>query len=207
MAALGLNRSRLINLFSEVDRELGEGDRPVDVLVVGGAAIALQWHDERLTNDVDVVSEGLSAAFREAVRRVGERHGLGADWINDAAKVKAPSPHIDPEPSPLYRGERLRVYGAGARYVLAMKLVAGREIDLADIPLLLRAAGMASREELLELVEGAYPSHLIPAKPSTSSKTPGTPTSRDSTHRPLTDPSHKPSPTAPTPHTDHHVSS
>ena len=63
----------------------------------------------------------------------------------------------------MFEGERLRVYSVPPRYVLAMKLVSVREIDIRDIPGLLRASKIESREALYRLVEDAYPRWLIPA--------------------------------------------
>ena len=49
------------------------------------------------------------------------------------------------------------------RYVLVMKLVSARQIDQGDIPALLRASKIESREEMYRLVEDAYPPRFIPA--------------------------------------------
>lgn len=68
----GLNAELLLELFAEVDAELEEHGGPLSILIVGGAAIALQWGG-RWTNDVDVVSEGLTSELRAAVARVGSR--------------------------------------------------------------------------------------------------------------------------------------
>ena len=55
------------------------------------------------------------------------------------------------------------MYGAGARYLLAMKLVSLRPIDRADLPVLLDESGITSKAELLDLVQAAYPHGSIPA--------------------------------------------
>lgn len=84
-------------------------------------------------------------------------------WLNAAARIKAPTGPTPGEPSEVYRGSNLRVYGASAHYVLAMKLVAGRPVDRADMPTLLEAARPQTRDALYDLVEGAYPTAHIPA--------------------------------------------
>lgn len=59
MASLDLTPWRIIELFGEVDAQLYQlTDRNHDVMIAGGAAVALLWDDQRITNDVDVVSEG-----------------------------------------------------------------------------------------------------------------------------------------------------
>ena len=43
-----------------------------------------------------------------------------------------------------------------------MKLMSMRPIDRADLPVLLEETGIFSEQELLDLVEEAYPNHTIP---------------------------------------------
>jgi len=58
---------------------------PVELVICGGAAMA--WRNpERLSVDVDVVSEGVTLAVRRAAESVSERFGVDRGWVNDAAK-------------------------------------------------------------------------------------------------------------------------
>lgn len=136
---------------------------PYHILVVGGAAIAMQWDHARMTNDVDVVSDDLASELREGVAAVAaKQRGVRTDWLNDAAKIGSLSPQVDPDPCLIYKGTKLMVYGASARYVMAMKLVAHRPIDLEDLPILLREADFESLEEALEWVARAHSHRPIP---------------------------------------------
>lgn len=148
----GLTPDQLLELFGALDswlvRRMGELAAPLELLVVGGAAIAMQWDRGRLTNDVDVVSNRLPRDLWEGAAEVAAgQEGVRPDWLNDAAKIGALSARVDAEPTLVYEGTNLLVYGASARYVMAMKLVAGREIDLKDLPTLLRAAEFESLDE------------------------------------------------------------
>ena len=78
----------------------------------------------RVTDDVDVISEGMPQVLADVAERVANRHGLRRDWINDAARLGLP--HLAPGLVPIFSGERLTVYRASATYVLATKLNAGR---------------------------------------------------------------------------------
>ena len=171
MAALGLSDNpnlldveRIGGLFQAVNAGLSASGlrAPVEIVVVGGAAVAMQWNRRRTTYDVDVVSEGIPGVFWDVVAAVGHGQDLGADWLNAAARIKAPTGPTPGEPSELYVGSHLRVYGANCHYVLAMKLVSGRMIDRDDMPALMEAARPTSRDALYDLVERAYPNVQIP---------------------------------------------
>ena len=160
-----LDAGRIGELFRAVNTGLGAAAvrAPVEVVVVGGAAIAMLWNPGRTTYDVDVVSEGIPAVFWDVVADVGRNEGLTAGWLNAAARVKAPTGATPGEPTAIYVGSHLRVYGASPHYVLAMKLLTGRGVDTADIPVLLDAVQPTGRDELYDLVERAYPTAQIPA--------------------------------------------
>ena len=152
---------RLLALLAEVDAELAHdaAGEPIHLVIIGGAAMSMLM-DVRCTGDVDVVSETITSELRDATRRVAQRHGLRPDWINDAAKLKAVNVAVEPER--VYRGERLVVDSAGRRYILAMKLLSARPVDLADCVHLVRDLNLASEQQLLDLMETAMPSPLRP---------------------------------------------
>ena len=160
-----LDAERIEGLFQAVDKGLSGSSlrTPVQIVVVGGAAVALQWNRRRTTYDIDVVAEGIPAVFWDVVESVGQDEGLDEGWLNAAARIKAPTGPTPGEFSLVYLGSNLRVYGASPHYVLAMKLLSGRGIDREDTPILMEAAQPRSREELYELVERAYPTAQIPA--------------------------------------------
>ena len=164
VAALGLNPKEgmspvaIRDLFSALDDAPSSTAEPVSVLIVGGAAISLQWNAARVTNDVDVISDHLPAEVRQAAARVAVDHeGVGPNWLNDAAIVARPTGPVPEEPTLIYQGRNLLVSGAGPRYVLAMKLFSGRWADRRDLHLLFDAANIESRDELDRLVTQAYP--------------------------------------------------
>ena len=147
----------LLGLLAEVDAELPQG-ADVQIAAVGGGVLALRW-DGRMTADLDVVSESMPSDLRSAAVAVAARHDLRPDWINDAAKIKTPS--VDPQLELLYAGDRLTVYGAGARYLLATKLFAARAHDFDDAVRLAAETGITESEEMLDLLSAAYPHRLL----------------------------------------------
>ena len=170
MAALGLSPDpkkeltveRIGELFPALNARLGGLAVPVEILVVGGAAVAMQWNPRRATYDVDMVNAGIPQMFWDAVAAVAEAEGLGVHWLNNAAKVAVPTGPVPGSPSLLYQGSNLAVYGASAHMLMAMKLRSGRDIDIGDMPTLIGAIRPQSIDELYDLFEQAYPHHPVP---------------------------------------------
>lgn len=132
------------------------------IFIVGGAAMALAYSSRRVTTDVDAVFEP-KAVIYTAAARVAERRGLPDDWLNDAVKGFLPGPDDDARPVPEIPG--LEVTTASPRYLLAMKLLAMRfGEDDEDIDILLKACGVRSAREALDLLQHLYPHHEPPVK-------------------------------------------
>lgn len=147
-----LGRSELLDLFRELDGLLA-GDVTHELLVVGGAALALRW-ESRLSDDVDVVALPIPVEVQAAAATLAEERGLSPGWLNAGAAAFAPNMQADA--IVVYRGERLVVRVAGAEYLLAMKLRACRDRDLDDAVVLARETGRTTRESLYELIAEGY---------------------------------------------------
>ena len=146
--------------LGEVDHLLSRNDEPVRVVIAGGAAM-LDRSPSRQTRDIDVVSEGMTDSLRHAAAVVAERHGLNLNWINDGAKLFAVNVELKPEP--VFSGKRLVVEVAGPHYMLAMKLLSGRDSDEDDCVMLIREVGMYDPKDLLDFIESAaHPRQLRP---------------------------------------------
>lgn len=153
-----LNNTEILELIAEVDHELADRDEPISIVVVGGAAIALQWGN-RTTYDIDIASDDMPLELRSAVAQVGNRRGIRPDWLNDG--VKGYVPIFSPSLRSVYEGRNLLVFGADAKYLLAIKLRRSRIVDRIDILSLMKLTGLVDKEALLHLVETAYPSWAI----------------------------------------------
>lgn len=149
----------LHGLFAELSAELGQRDQTAQLFVVGGAAMALAYDNTRLTRDVDAAFEPTSLV-RQLSRKLGERHGLEPDWINDA--VKGFLPGTDARARTVYESDFLLVQVASPEYLLAMKLHSGRaERDIDDAVTLFNEAGFTSADQALNLIERTYGSQQL----------------------------------------------
>ena len=152
-----LDGDRLRNLLAEVDEEIGLQGPPVDVVICGGAALALRW-DGRATTDVDALGK-LPRQFVGAMHIVASRHGLRHDWFNDAASVFRPE---GLETETVYKGDNLNVQAATRPYLLAMKAYAARLKDVDDIERLMAELGVTS-SELMPMINQAYDEETVEA--------------------------------------------
>lgn len=135
-----LNKTELDFLLNELAKDLkktyGKGADPMEIILVGGAAIVVNHQFRNSTKDVDawLFSERI---FTQAIRRVGERYGYSPHWLNqDFIKTASFSQKLR-EVSVHYRTFQriLEVRVVQGPELIAMKMMAGRKYknDLSDI--------------------------------------------------------------------------
>jgi len=149
-----MDRADLIDAVRDLDLEL---EAPVDVVLVGGAAMILHFGSARATRDIDIVAvQGDVGDFRRAVSVVAASRGLPDDWISDAAKGFASILPADfaTRLEPLQVGTaRLRLFVLGRPEQAAMKIVALREQDLEDLDILLPKLTDSDRRVLVAIMD------------------------------------------------------
>jgi hypothetical protein len=157
-----LSKDDIARLLNELAAELEAQGIRGDIFLVGGAAMALAYSARRATLDLDAVFEPKQVIY-EVAHRVGERHGLPDDWLNDG--VKGFLPGSDPGATVLFDRPGLAVRIASPRYLFAMKMLAARvERDVDDIEVLYRLSGFRTVEEALDHVQSLYPHQPVPPK-------------------------------------------
>lgn len=157
-----LSSDDIVMLLAELADELEARGIRGDIFLVGGAAMALAYSTRRATRDLDAVFEPKQAIY-DAAERVGDRHGLPPDWLNDGVKGFLPGP--DPDATVLFDRPGLAVRVASPRYLFAMKVLAARvERDADDLRVLFELCRFASVEDALDQVQAIYPHHPIPPR-------------------------------------------
>ena len=151
-----LDREELIRLLEELSKELRHERVRAQVYVIGGAAMSLGFSRARRTEDVDARIDRGHSQLVKAVQRVGRRHGLPDNWLNEQATSAIPRER-DESARTLYESANLTVTGASARHLLAMKLYSGREKDREDIKTLVDALKLRKREEAIGIYETLFP--------------------------------------------------
>jgi hypothetical protein len=152
-----------------IERALGRlGDRlarrgvVADLYVFGGAALALAFDARRATRDIDAVFKPHGIVLEEA-RAVADELGLPQFWLNEQASAYV-APGGDPTAPRVFDHPGLRVLVASAEHLLAMKVMAARRRDAADIELLLDRLGLRTVEEVIALCAEVFPDEPVPAR-------------------------------------------
>ncbi|MHB8288969.1 MAG: DUF6036 family nucleotidyltransferase [Acidimicrobiales bacterium] len=155
-----LDRAAMIAAFDKLASELSRRGLRCDMFVVGGAAMALAYAQEKRTRDIDAVFSDPGTVY-EAARTVARCIGLPRDWLNDAVRSYLLGP--DAESRPVYERPSLQMAVASPRYLLVMKLLAARvEQDTEDIRMLYEICGYTSAGEGVQLLRHYIPDAAIP---------------------------------------------
>ncbi len=116
----------LRQLFGEIDSRLRT---PLKVYAIGGANLIWQGIS-RPTEDVDVIfPEHFSDEMAWAIQKIGEKHGLGAAWMNTKpAHYKQYLPKgWKRRAIKIFEGEYLHVFALGRREMVGLKMIATLE--------------------------------------------------------------------------------
>ncbi len=147
------SRSGLRLYLTALDDALESGSH-ITITVCGGAS--MMWRDNnRLSRDVDVVSLLMPEELFQAARQVASVYKLPDGWLNDTvSKMTSIERPLNIEP--MFTGKRLIVNSVDSKTLLAMKLIAKRDIDIRDAAFLLRELGITTMGAIEEIVGNAY---------------------------------------------------
>jgi hypothetical protein len=149
------SREDIESLLDAVEARLRDRGVAATVYIVGGAAIALRGvSSDRRTADVDALMVPEDDVL-EAAREVAIERGIRATWLNSSARPYVPP--LPEEAKQLPAGPGLERHTASDEHLLAMKIIAARgHRDMRDIIPLAQRLGLASPEDLFQLVCGVY---------------------------------------------------
>lgn len=157
-----LTADKIKKLFDELNVELAKQNETAEIGLVGGAVMCLVFKAREATRDVDAIFEP-AAIVRKLAARVGERHGLPRDWLNDAAKgfIQGNFGRQD-----VLNLTHLRIWAPEAKYMLAMKCISARwdTSDREDVIFLIHFLKLKSAKKVFEIIEQYYPQNQIPGK-------------------------------------------
>lgn len=132
-------KENLDNCLKELAKEFRKknGNKvPAEIILIGGASILINYGFREMTYDMDAIIKS-SSAMKDAINTVGDRLGLPLGWLNtDFVNTDSYTPRLTGY-SKYYKtfSNILQVRTVSSEYLVAMKLMAGRQYknDLSDI--------------------------------------------------------------------------
>ena len=156
-------RTYLAQLGQELTKEGVQ--QPMHVLLIGGAYMLLLVNAPRSTDDVDIfwleedpTLEQTIDALREGIEAVAEKNKLEIDWFNYMTHLLLSDQVIIPGGKLWKRFGPLHIHVPPKEYILALKILAGREKDLGDCEILLQNMKVKTRAQAQRLLDRYIPS-------------------------------------------------
>lgn len=152
-----LSKEQIRQYLVELNDKLASKNVYGEVVLCGGAVMALVYDARPSTKDVDALFAP-TAIIREAAKEIAAEHGLEEDWFNDAAKGFIDTSRMSF--TDVLNLTHLRVRRPGDKEMLALKLTSAREdsMDAEDALFLMKVVGVKSLDEVLDIVEAYIPS-------------------------------------------------
>lgn len=125
----------LKEVAKEYRRQAGK-KMPAELVLIGGAAVLINYGFRNMTTDIDAVIQAASA-MKDAINRVGDRYELPVGWLNeDFMNTDSYTPRLL-QFSVYYKtySNTMTIRTIESEYLIAMKLRSGRQYksDLSDI--------------------------------------------------------------------------
>ena len=164
-----MNAENIENYLFQLGQELARSGvkKPMHILLIGGAYMLLLAHAPRSTDDIDFFwleeeEEPLQQAIyalRDAVQVVAENNKLDIDWFNYMTHLLMYDQVTIPRGKLWKRFGPLHIHVPPKEYILALKIIAGREKDLKDSRILLQQMKISTRQQAQQLLDR----YILPA--------------------------------------------
>ena len=171
MSEQPITRENLDLYLKELSKEFRKRNgktMPAEIILIGGAAVLINYGFREMTYDLDAIIDAASS-MKDAISRVGDKYHLPAGWINDDfMKTDSYTPKIV-HYSKYYRtfSNVVTIRTVTAEYLVAMKLKSGRQYkyDRSDVIGILweqeKAGDPLSLERIRKAVEDLYDSYDV----------------------------------------------
>lgn len=130
------NLNQYLRELAKEFRKRNGKSTPVEITLIGGASVVINYGFRETTNDMDAIMNAASA-LKDAIIVVGDKYGLPGGWINDDfMKTDSYTPKIA-RYSSYYRtySNVVSIRTVTGEYLVAMKLRSARKYkyDLSDV--------------------------------------------------------------------------
>lgn len=163
------SRREILNALRQLLENLPDRESITTIRIVGGAALALNYFERRLTFDIDAVSTSLGEEqlLLHIAHELAKQNNWPESWFNFEVMKADAIPRLGKtvEWEKIYAENTTVIEVASAEALLAMKLRANRQgRDTDDIRNLMGLCDKTTMESLEELYESYYPGDALPAR-------------------------------------------
>jgi hypothetical protein len=141
-----LTRRQLQDALERLAHHLHRRGVHAELYLFGGGAMVLAHNAREATMDLDTAIRRHHGPVLAEARTVAEELGLPYWWLNEQASSYLPAGQ-DVEATVVLERPGLTVLAASPRHMLALKVRAARQSDVADIVVLARLVGATSAQE------------------------------------------------------------
>lgn len=159
-----LDKGKLLEIFDYLNGQLMENQLQLEITIYGGSVMTMVYDSRPATKDIDCVFGEVNAQLLNNILELTRyAFGLPDGWINE--EIKEPLRVIIKEDIETYRVyTNLTILKPKAAQLLAMKVLAARSEpakDFADAYLLCKELGIATKDQLLNIVVDYVPRTLL----------------------------------------------
>lgn len=152
------NLDRYLKELSKEFRKMNGSRMPAEIILIGGAAVLINYGFREMTYDMDAIIQA-SSSMKDAINHVGEHMGLPSGWLNtDFMKTPSYTPKLI-QYSKYYKtfSNVLKIRTVSEEYLVVMKLMAGRQYknDLSDVVGIILEQRNAGKEISLDSIKRA----------------------------------------------------
>lgn len=133
--------------------------QPIRIMIIGGAYMMLLANAPRTTNDIDILwleenaFQEMRNTVSECVLAITRKYTLEPSWFNYLTQIIMQNEIIIPNGKLWKRFGPLHIYAPPKEYVLALKIIAGRDKDLEDCAILLTQTNFKTRKQIQKLLD------------------------------------------------------
>lgn len=155
-----LTKNEIVMYLEEVNKRLADKNIHGEIILCGGAALALAYDARDATYDIDAIYRP-KGEIKEIIDAISGENNLNSQWLNDDVSMFFTENVTSFE----YRSlSNLTIKVVDAKSLLAMKLISARSntSDLSDAVTLMKTLSIKGTEELYSIIE----THGFPLHPN-----------------------------------------
>lgn len=133
--------------------------KSIHIMIIGGAYMLAYEHMNRTTRDIDIFwleaseFQTMRGTVSECMLAVAKERDLRHDWFNFLTQILMQGDVLIPDGQLWKKFGPLHIYVPPREYILALKMLAGRDKDIVDCGILLPQTTIKTRQQAQQLLD------------------------------------------------------